>query len=260
MQRMMTACYFTPKMSVVRRKDKLFFRVGIPRGDAEAKTYKCQICDNKFSHERTLTIHMRSHRLRNYSKKQVCICKTCGEVYKDRKELVHHKRIHVPVKKARKPTEKYACEECEKKFSSKSSLLAHQKKDHEATKVHECEICQESFTSESYFKKHVEKHSNVDLSVQDIYSCKECSKAFLKLETLNEHLRVHSEPDVFGCFYCGKPLDNELLLQEHVLVHEEGNPYNCEACDQKFPSETLMINHLKSHRPRPFTCSVSDKF
>lgn len=93
MQRMMTACYFTPKMSIVRKNGKQFFRVGMPRLDKD-KTYLCRVCEEVFNHQRSLNVHMRRHNKRNSIRHLVQNCLKCGESFKDRRDSILHKRRH----------------------------------------------------------------------------------------------------------------------------------------------------------------------
>jgi len=269
MQRMMTACYFTPKMSIVRKKGKLFFRVGIPRGDKE-KTYNCLVCQEVFNHQRSLNIHMRRHKTHHPTHNLLHTCQTCGQVFTDRKRLVLHKRsqhagtIEGPRIKYKRVQEFHTCGICSCKFSSKAGRNSHIKKYHPNEKLFTCTLCQEIFTSDTSLKEHLANSHNAQRIVNngdntsEIYACEDCSKEFLKVESLLEHRKVHVDSSLTECYYCGIGFPSMETLQEHTdATHADPNPFNCEGCEEQFCSETLLFTHMKSHRVQTYMCEVS---
>lgn len=273
MQRMMTACYFTPKMSIVRKKGKLFFRVGIPRADKD-KIYKCGLCEEMFNHQRSLNVHLRRHKTKNSVRQLIHSCLACGQVFTDRKDLIFHKkREHAGTTlegqriKYKRFQEFYACGLCTCKFSSKVSRNAHMKKFHTTEKLYPCTSCQDIFTTDALLQEHLgSAHTSITVvSVNngdnsnpvEIFTCADCTKPFLKAKSLNEHMKVHSDPNISGCYYCGFGFPSLEALEEHTAItHIDPNPYNCEGCEEKFCSEALLLMHLKSHRFKTFMCEV----
>lgn len=64
--------------------------------------------------------------------------------------------------------------------------------------------------------------------------------------------------DLLQCPKCDKKFKHENLLNEHIKVHTELNLYQCSICRLQFPSGSDLVQHLKCHTgDKPFQCSVS---
>jgi len=77
----------------------------------------------------------------------------------------------------------FSCEFCDKRWKSKSDLLAHL--DTHGKTYHKCGYCDERFLSKSWVKTHIEKKH---LNVKKIYACHICAEAtFTKAGNLVRH-------------------------------------------------------------------------
>ena len=243
----MTSIYFTPKPQVIRRRKQIFVRVTLPD---DSTPLACPICDKTFKHEYSLTIHLRSHAAESG---KLYKCSICDKVCSTRQQLMQHR------KDDHSETEKLIhCDApgCEETFTSRAAYKIHVKT-HAEIKSYICDICNKDFQSSYYLKKHMVSHENVDFSVTDLFSCKTCSKTFLRSQDLSEHLKIHDDSNkLFGCDYCGKGFADEEQHKQHLTIHQGANPYICEECEQRFASEALLVSHLKVHRPKGHVCQV----
>ena len=161
--------------------------------------------------------------------------------FSDKFRLKRHSIVHAEVKQ-------FACNHCEKKFSTSTLLYCHKRK-HKANEVHQekvkfkCNQCDKTFLRRSVLKKHILTHNP-----ERPYEC-ECSAKFRTKYQLAEHRLIHSEEaKKFICSHCDKKFLRLRQLKIHEAVHNE--KYSCKFCSKKFAKKSLMILHEKNHESK----------
>lgn len=78
-------------------------------------------------------------------------CGECGEIFQSKVLLTKHKKNHL----AERPI--YACDQCEKTFSTNSNLVTHKRVIHEGLRPFVCEVdgCNETFGYKNCYERHM---------------------------------------------------------------------------------------------------------
>lgn len=121
----------------------------------------CPICNKRFQYERNLNQHIASVHVDNGNGTHSnddpgrSICEICGASFDKISSLRSHSRyVH--------SIEKFYCQYCNRKLSSKKSLKEHIQFQHELTFVtHECEDCQRIFKYKSSYRLHMKKQHGI---------------------------------------------------------------------------------------------------
>ena len=149
-----------------------------------------------------------------------------------------------------KPTTEYAyqCDQCVKRFTSKSGLQKH-------LYIHnakfECGQCQRLCFSGSELLNHLNIHSAK-------FQCALCDKVFPNNIALDNHCRIHRGDKQFHCTVCDKAFFSKSGLKLHLNIHTE--KFQCALCGTSCSSPSALQIHLRTHSgERPFKCGVCDK-
>lgn len=163
--------------------------------------YTCQYCNEVFPLKEMFDYHIKSKHERSHT------CGYCGNRFPERRTLVKHERCHT----GEKP---YACDSCDFRCSSSSSLCQHKRRRHDPTESG---------------RKHI---------------CEQCGKGFYTRDNLKEHIATHSNAKMFSCYICGKGLKNDSCYRRHmVCVH--GLKHTCELCGKDFSSPIGLKHHQR---------------
>ncbi|KAM4030895.1 gastrula zinc finger protein XlCGF66.1-like [Anomaloglossus baeobatrachus] len=130
--------------------------------------------------------HQRAHK-----RKKSYACSECGKCFTRKSTLVTHERTHT----GEKP---FSCSECGKCFAEKSKLVQHQRI-HTGEKPYSCSFCGKCFTRKSTLITHERNHTG-----EKPFSCSECGKCFAAKDKLVKHQRIHLWEKSFSCSECAK--------------------------------------------------------
>ena len=117
------------------------------------------------------------------------ICSDCGKVFKSRKNLYDHKRVH---------KEKLKCDICSKMFSYQSTLKRHKDTIHSNQKIRfQCDNCSKTFTLKSNMEFHKKNNCSKGCVVPKSKKilppadCGICGRHFTTKSNLKVHQNQH---------------------------------------------------------------------
>ncbi|XP_053169755.1 zinc finger and BTB domain-containing protein 40-like [Scomber japonicus] len=148
---------------------------------------------------------------------------------------------------------KNACQECGRTFTS-SSLLKSHRYVHSSERPFKCTQCNKTYKRSKDLHRHVLIHANFGLPA---FACTLCEKKFMSHSSLAKHKRRHSGERLFACSHCNKRFWTSSDLKSHMLIHTGERPYACTICDKKFTQPYVLTVHLRMHtNERPYLCST----
>ncbi|KAK7081621.1 hypothetical protein SK128_011852, partial [Halocaridina rubra] len=88
---------------------------------------------------------------------------------------------------------------------------------------------------------------------QDVpLKCHSCPKEFIgsnKLETLTNHLMLHSEKP-YACPFCSHRSNRKDNLQYHIQTHGSRKPFRCPYCPHRANRKGNLKNHITSRHAK----------
>ena len=136
------------------------------------------------------------------------------------------------------------------------SLVLHSES-HQSTDMHDCKECGKAFPRLQYLKKHARTHQ-----ARKTFKCRRCKKIFPSLSILVAHRKVHADEKRVKrerkCDKCGKAFSNVVQLRSHTIrEHWEDNQFKCNKCDKVFSQYSALIMHKRTHIVgKPFKCCI----
>ena len=152
------------------------------------------------------------------------------------------------------------CDECQKPFQCKQSLVYHKLKQHtvDPQPSLSCHICHKKFFAKVTLNNHIKfKHSDLRK-----FECQKCDAQFKQRKNLNAHLiNVHGtnprkedywqdlQKEIFKCQSCGKKFARKTDLKVHIKVkHTTQDLFQCDKCEKRFTYKTNLDRHkLEKH-------------
>jgi len=155
---------------------------------------------------------------------------------------------------------KYSCEGCFSEFDQETDLIKHKKNG--CNKQHFCESCNKMFSSLQTLTNHMKLHTK-ELE----FKCNICGKCYVSRSVLGNHMKTHDSTyklPRFKCNHCEKIFTHPSNLKRHVrTAHFElsdKKTYVCQECGKTFRDPSARKHHLKTHMAvRPFPCSMCPK-
>ncbi|XP_012995950.2 zinc finger protein 260-like isoform X2 [Esox lucius] len=148
------------------------------------------------------------------------------------------------------PTEPHRCRDCGKTFILKDDLRAHVT----VTSIgsSECGFCKERFDSSCKLKAHVQR-------CPVSHPCSVCDKTF-KVKDLSEHMKIHTDHQLFTCPFCCKTFKRKGYLTVHIRLHTGEKPFSCGVCGKTFNQKWQFSAHKQTHTgEKQFSCDDCGK-
>ena len=159
------------------------------------------------------------------------MCDNCREKTKEKQKKLREKN-----------KDKFKCEDCDAKFSTKSKLQIHIKQVHLKIKDFHCEDCDAKFSTNGDLQIHIKR---VHLKIKD-FECKECDAKFSTNGHLKDHIKkVHLKIKDFECKECDAKFSTNSDLQRHIKqVHLKLKRFECKDCGYRCYANGRFQKHL----------------
>ena len=243
------------------------------------RRYRCKECGASYNMEKNYRLHLASHQVG-----EKLMCPECNKTFSRLASLKCHLAVH-------EEEDNLECSECGEEFSTEKQLKNHTDAKHLNPSVkseqhsffHEedvidsksrsfwCKTCNKGFANSKELREHQIKHKKLKSSLELIkkrtktqskdggipgYSCKYCSKRFLKPSQVIRHERIHTGERPYICQDCGHGFTQKQSLEAHLLKHTGQKPYACSFCTMKFSQR----GNLRAHIQRVHSIEDEDKF
>ena len=148
---------------------------------------------------------------------------------------------------------RYACNLCEKQFTTQASLTTHIQSKHEGVK-YACNQCDYQATRQDSLAKHIQyKHEGVK------YDCNQWDYQATTPSNLTIHIQAKHEGVKHACNQCGKQFTMQKSLTRHIQSKHEGVKYACNQCDYTGAQKGNLTQHIESkHEGVKYTCNYCD--
>lgn len=151
------------------------------RTHSAGRPYKCGQCGAQFAGASHLKRHSNmQHGIDSGAEEKLHICPDCHKVFRDRRVLAKHRRIHTGIKP-------YKCDYCEKTFVAQSDCKKHMRI-HTGEKPYQCELCSKQFTFSNSYRIHMRNHAGIKP-----FSCQFCGKTFSCSSDRSKHVKSHNQ-------------------------------------------------------------------
>ena len=164
-------------------------------------------------------------------------CNRCELLCQSKKELLdHNKQEHTP---------KLKCSSCDLTFNKRSDLETHMKSKHESTEKFECEQCNKKFVLRWRLKKHQKLHARQNNRKCHYFNnSKPCP--FEELGCMFEH--SYSKNCKFGgkCdrTLCSYRHINNIVSDDSISIEQQKEFLICEECDLECKTENELDKHI----------------
>uniref|UniRef100_A0A1A9WDW3 C2H2-type domain-containing protein n=1 Tax=Glossina brevipalpis TaxID=37001 RepID=A0A1A9WDW3_9MUSC len=181
----------------------------------DSKVHKCEYCPASYFYKSNLTIHMRSHRPKEKTRKieklkERKVCHYCPRTFSTTTHRRRHERIHT----GERP---YVCEMCGRSFASSSDMSNHRSSQHLHERNFVCDICDKRFNRRSQLRIH---KTNVHTAKPCIHVCTICNASFKGINELKTHINIHREK-AYKCLECNKLFAHHSGLYIHQKIHKK---------------------------------------
>eukprot|EP01083_Nonionella_stella_P089572 249942_1 len=151
------------------------------------------------------------------------------------------------------PTRPYSCSLCDISYTTRSSLLRHNRKNH----LHTQSSGDENDDSSS-------NDSDSDVSSLSLaqhereFKCDICDRCFRRAQDLTRHKAfcMKKLSNAFKCDICERVFEKASRLAYHKTSHSDSRPFKCEDCTADFKLHHYLVQHIfRVHKKNPWKCN-----
>ena len=129
---------------------------------------------------------------------------------------------------------------------------------HRDIRPNKCQDCSKAYVKKESLINHINSvHRNIT------YKCKLCSKSLSCKSSLKAHNDlVHLRLRPFSCKDCGKRFGQKMYLQKHTdTIHKKLTPHKCPECQRSYGQLSTLQAHIKAFhlKLRPHQCQICPK-
>ncbi|ALC44060.1 CG1233 [Drosophila busckii] len=215
--------------------------------EIDMELYCCQLCSFKTPiYSRLVNTHAKIHsEERNYK------CEQCGKGFKNTKQLKNHRRLHrtqglgMPKPQLDSSIAVHRCDDCGAAFKQRKTLREHLCK--QRNEQPQCSNCQRVFSSKSSLKLHMRSHQD-----QKRFKCDKCEHEANDHNAFRRHLATHRESKRYACPHC----DFRAIQSTAYRIHlEKRHPeqelstiiHKCNVCNFSSINRGLLLVHQAKH-------------
>lgn len=104
-----------------------------------------------------------------------------------------------------------------------------------------CTECDKRYTLKSHLNRHMQLHTG-----EFSFYCPHCRKGFNSKNHCKDHMRTHLGLK-YQCDYCFKTFGFEKNYKYHLSTHTGDYRFQCEICNKGFNAKKQLKIHTKSH-------------
>eukprot|EP01083_Nonionella_stella_P144925 453260_1 len=152
------------------------------------------------------------------------------------------------------PTRPYSCSLCDISYTTRSSLLRHNRKNH----LHTQSSGDENDDSSSNDSDSDSDVSSLSLAQHEReFKCDICDRCFRRGGDLTRHkafcMKKQSNP--WKCDICERVFESASRLAHHKTIHSDHRPFKCEYCTSRFKLHPYLVQHIiRVHKANPWKC------
>ncbi|XP_063697702.1 zinc finger protein 729-like [Culicoides brevitarsis] len=177
------------------------------------KLQQCELCDGKFSTEKTL-------------KRHVLVVHQGGD-----KELKSYGNDHQALN----------CIFCDRPFESVNYLRCHENS--HFVDRHVCADCGIVCKNERILRKHQQKHLGLK------YPCEKCGALLNSMDSLRGHLKYKHSELKYRCGICNVQYRHRGNYNDHIAGHLDPASKVCEICNYEWDARRSCLEHKKKKHP-----------
>lgn len=190
--------------------------------------FLCGHCDKSFLSNDELERHSAIH-----LKNRPFSCNICGKSFAFKQGMERHQITH-------EKEQPYSCEYCDLSFMTPSKLARHLTA-HAGVRPYPCKLCPKSFLMSHHLTRHLRAH-NVGILE---YKCVDCGMTFSGRDDLIYHSAIHATEDLL-CPLCKVHFDDIESVTDHIKLHSNAVQSPCDYCDLIFINSEDLEYHCKT--------------
>ncbi|KAH3775880.1 hypothetical protein DPMN_177290 [Dreissena polymorpha] len=201
------------------------------------KSYQCIKCQESFSSEQEIQLHVATHMMTEGNIHECCICFTIlDSPAKLQCHLIEHTFVN----------SEFKCHACGRKFKSAAEIQTHALDHGVLARKYNCSLCSQRF----FFSAELENHNYVHQKSRET-SLSDSDKGFL-----SQHLTIYPlahpvfEEKPVSSLRGHSPVKGQSTVKfqspaQNVKKHVEDSDLSCTKCDKSFRSVILLSEHYK---------------